>query len=308
MSTTEFIEPDTRAAPRTISSSGRGLLSAARPRQWVKNGLVVAAPFAAGALLKGSVIGGCLLALVAFICASAAVYLANDVVDVERDRRHPRKRYRPIASGAVSPRAATVAAVALGAAAVTVPVLAGNVELGVVVGSYLVLSASYSLFLKHVPGVELAIVASGFVLRALAGAVGAHVPPSNWFLAVTAFAALTITFGKRYAERLNTGLDDAHTRPALASYPTRLLSGGRDVALLAAAACYGGWVLTRGADDRAGFAAVSAAPLAWAVLRYRRINEGGGGEAPEELLLRDRSLQASLGLWALGMLAVIVLV
>lgn len=284
------------------------MLAATRPRQWVKNGLVVAAPFAAGALLHGSVIGGCLLALVAFICASAAVYLANDVVDRERDRRHPRKRHRPIASGAVSPRAATVAASALGAAAVTVPVVAGNGALGVVVGSYLVMSASYSVFLKHVAGVELVFVASGFVLRALAGAVGAHVPPSNWFLGVTAFASLTITFGKRYAERLDTGLDDRHTRPALAAYSTRMLATGRDVALLAAAGCYFGWVLTRGADDRVALAAVSAVPLAWAVLRYRTINEGGGGEAPEELLLRDRSLQGSLGLWALGMLAVIALV
>lgn len=308
MSTVEVLEPQAPPSPLTVRSSVRGLLAATRPRQWVKNGLVVAAPFAAGALLQGSVILGCLLALVAFICASAAVYLANDVVDRQRDRRHPRKRHRPVASGAVSPRAATVAGLGLGAVAVTMPVVAGNVALGFVVGSYLVVSASYSLILKHIPGVELVIVASGFVLRALAGAIGAHVPPSGWFLAVTAFAALTIAFGKRYAERLDADLNDARTRPALAAYPTRILAAGRDLALLAAASCYFGWVLTRGADDHVVFAAVSAAPLAWTALRYRRINEGGGGEAPEELLLQDRSLQASLGLWALGILAVIALV
>ncbi len=127
------------------------LAAATRPRQWVENGLVLAAPLAAGALLRPQVVGGVALAFIAFVCASAAVYLGNDVADRERDRHHPRKAHRAIAAGLLSPPLAVAAAVVLAALAVGGPVALGNAQLAVVVAAYLGSSAGYTLLGKHVP-------------------------------------------------------------------------------------------------------------------------------------------------------------
>lgn len=277
----------------------RSLIAATRPRQWVKNGLVLAAPLAAGTLLRPPVTARAGSAFAAFVCASAAVYLVNDVIDRERDRQHPRKAHRPIAAGLLAPSLAVAAAVALAGVAVGGPLALGNPALTVVIAIYLVSCAGYTLLGKHIAGLELLLVASGFVLRAWGGAVGARVSPSAWFLAVTAFGALTITFGKRYAE-LGSGPGDVRrTRPVLAAYRSTQLAAGRDLAAGATLICYLGWVATRSAEDGPTVAALSVIPLLIALARYRALNEAGHGEAPEELLLSDRPLQALIVGWAL---------
>lgn len=303
--------PATVPAPRRdLRRTGRlrSLIAATRPRQWVKNGLVLAAPLAAGTLLRPPVMAGAALACAAFICASAAVYLVNDIIDRERDRQHPRKAHRPIAAGLVTPSLALTAAAALAGLAVGAPLALGNPPLTTVIAIYLTSCAGYTLRGKHIAGLELLLVASGFVLRAWGGAVGARVEPSAWFLTVSAVGALTITFGKRYAELVSGADESRHTRPVLAAYRSPQLAAGRDLSAGATVVCYLGWVATRSTEPGSTVAALSVVPLLAAMARYRALNEMGLGEAPEELLLTDRPLQALIVGWATAVAVAIALV
>src|SRR5699024_5846280 len=142
-----------------------GLAMATRPRQWVKSVLVFAAPFTAGEITNGVVLLSALVAAVAFTLAAAAVYLVNDVIDLDADRAHPTKRHRPIASGTVPVPAAVATAVVLFGGSVAVSVLA-DWRLTAVIGVYVLAQLGYCFGLKHQPVVDLAIVASGFLLRA----------------------------------------------------------------------------------------------------------------------------------------------
>jgi decaprenyl-phosphate phosphoribosyltransferase len=172
----------------------------ARPRQWPKNLLVFAAPLAGASLGRRDGLAYALVAAIAFGCASAAVYFINDVADAERDRSHPRKRFRPVAAGEL-PKSH---AVALGVACAVAGLMAGAAIreplLVAAVGGYLSLSFLYSWVLKHIPVVELIFVASGFLLRVLGGAAATHVRPSGWFLLVCSLGALGVAIAKRYTE------------------------------------------------------------------------------------------------------------
>ena len=159
----------------TTRHGAAGLWRAARPRQWVKNVLVLAAPMAAGRLLEPDILIPTLYALVSFCLASSATYFFNDVIDVDEDRRHPVKRNRPIASGEVSERSAMVVAVLLGGISL-VPAWLASWPMVILILSYIVLQVAYSLWLKHEPVMDLAVVASGFLLRAVAGGVATELP------------------------------------------------------------------------------------------------------------------------------------
>ncbi|MGH4006329.1 MAG: decaprenyl-phosphate phosphoribosyltransferase, partial [Pseudonocardiaceae bacterium] len=166
-----------------------GLVRTMRPRQWLKNVLVLAAPFAGGYLFQLHVLTAVGIAFVAFSLAASGVYLVNDVNDVEADRAHPIKRNRPIAAGVVAPPLALVVAVLLFAAAIGVSFLASP-DLAIVTVVYIAVQISYCLWLKHQPVVDIAIVASGFLLRAIAGGAAAAIELSQWFLLVAAFGSL----------------------------------------------------------------------------------------------------------------------
>lgn len=197
------------------------LIRTCRPRQWTKNLLVFAAPlfafrFEADVLLRA---GG---ALVAFCLISSATYLLNDCLDVAADRAHPSKRYRPIAAGLVSvPAALTTAAVlaggSLSVAAAVAPALAGVVLL------YGLIQVAYCLQLKRVPLLDLFCIASGFLLRAIAGAVAALLPPSPWFLLTVGLLALFLAIEKRKAELRVAQDRGVITRKVLERYSLPLL-------------------------------------------------------------------------------------
>ncbi|MGH3946189.1 MAG: decaprenyl-phosphate phosphoribosyltransferase, partial [Pseudonocardiaceae bacterium] len=176
-----------------------GLVRTMRPRQWLKNVLVLAAPFAGGYLFELHVLTAVGIAFVAFSLAASGVYLVNDVNDVEADRAHPIKRNRPIAAGVVAPPLALAVAVLLFAGAIGVSFLASP-DLALVTVVYIAVQISYCLWLKHQPVVDIAIVASGFLLRAIAGGAAAEIELSQWFLLVAAFGSLFMVAGKRYAE------------------------------------------------------------------------------------------------------------
>jgi decaprenyl-phosphate phosphoribosyltransferase len=279
---------------RPARFSARALLRACRPRQWSKNLLVLAAPSAAGVIDRPLVAAQLLGAFVVLCLLSSATYLLNDLRDREQDRLHPRKRLRPIAAGELAPRAAL--GWALGLAVLGIAIASAiRLELGVVAVSYLLLTASYSLWLRRVVVADVLAIAAGFVLRAVAGGVATDIYLSRWFVIVTACFAIFLVTAKRYAE-LREHAGPATTRATLERYSLR----GLHLVLLASAAigcaAYTGWAFTRPAHLL--WYGLSIAPLVLWLARYAKLIGAGAGQAPEELILRDRALLALSLLWA----------
>ena len=270
-----------------------GLIRTARPRQWLKNVLVFAAPGAAGVLDQWDDLWRTLLAFVAFCLGASAIYLWNDALDVDADRLHPTKRRRPVAAGIVPVATAKVVGSLLPIAALGVAALTGRWQTVAVVGTYIVVLMAYSLWLKHVAVLDIVTVASGFVLRAAGGAVAVDVEMSNWFVLVTVFGSLFIVSGKRYAEMREIGEDAASVRTTLAAYNLGYLRLVLAVSCGAALLSYCQWAFER--SDETGtewpFYELSIVPLLTALLRYALVLEQGRGAAPEEVFLSDRVLQ-----------------
>lgn len=270
------------------------LLRATRPRQWAKNLLVLAAPLAGGRLLEQGVAGRAAAAFVVFVLASASVYLLNDLLDRDLDARHPVKRHRPIASGAVTPRAAGLMSAVLALAAIAGALLLGGPELTLVIAGYLTMSAAYSLWLKHQPLLDIALIAAGFLLRAVAGGVATETSLSTLFLVTATAGALFIAAGKRASEldaAAAAGVDAGEMRPGLAQYSAGYL---RTVWTIAATvALVGGmlWAIEiAGAAPRPAAARAAIGPFALLLLRYAWWIDRGEAEAPEEVIRRDPAL------------------
>ncbi|MDH3754868.1 MAG: decaprenyl-phosphate phosphoribosyltransferase [Acidimicrobiia bacterium] len=265
---------------------------ALRPSQWSKNVLVVLAPAAAGVLDQADVVRDTALMFVAFSLAASAGYLVNDLLDLEADRAHPIKRHRPIAAGEVPVAIVPVgAAVLAGAAlAVTAPI---RTEATAVIAVYLVTVLAYSFGLKRVPYLELVIVASGFVLRAVGGAAAADVPISIWFAIVVSSTAVFVVVAKRESEL--THIVDAQ-RPVLSRYRQARMINVELLAIGSAALAHAGWALD---GDRIGARAAAAVLFLLALLRYRsRTVDGPHGEDPVAVVLRDPVLLVLGAAWA----------
>ena len=217
-----------------------GLLRATRPRQWLKNLLVLAAPAAAGVVLTRPALLRSLGAAVSFTAVAAGCYLLNDVLDRVADAAHPRKRHRPVASGAVPVPLALVAAVLLAVGGLVVAETVSG-RLVAVVAGYAAVTLAYGFGLKRVPGLELALVASGFLLRAVGGAAAAHVRVSGWFAVVVAAAALHLVASKRASELAAQPAGVPPQRLALRSYTADGLRSLRWVTAAALVFCYAGW-------------------------------------------------------------------
>ena len=284
------------------------LLAACRPRQWTKNLLVFAAPlfafrFEADVWLPA---GG---ALVAFCLISSAIYLLNDCLDVAADRAHPSKRNRPIAAGLVSvPAALTTAAalavVSLSFAAWVAPALAGVVLL------YGLIQVGYCLQFKRMPLLDLFCIASGFLLRAIAGAVAAMLPPSPWFLLTVGLLALFLAIEKRKAELRVAQDRGVITRKVLERYSLPLLLRLESLVATSAFLSYALW---------AAGPALNGAPTSWMLLtvpfvlvgifryqllsdpeeaeRRRALDPERSSEKPEEILLGDLGIKLTLAGW-----------
>jgi 4-hydroxybenzoate polyprenyltransferase len=181
----------------------RALLELARPEQWIKNGFVLLPLIFGQALGDAHALRGALFATIAFCFLSSAVYAGNDVVDVERDRRHAVKCTRPIARGDVTPAAALGLAVALAAIALSIAAIAGGVWLVATLAAYLALQIAYSLALKHVAYLGALVVATGFLMRIVAGGIGADVPLTPWIVALGFLLAFLLALGKRHGDLLN---------------------------------------------------------------------------------------------------------
>ncbi|MER5207140.1 decaprenyl-phosphate phosphoribosyltransferase [Streptomyces sp. NPDC002825] len=276
-----------------------GLLRTARPRQWVKNVLVLAAPAAAGRL--GSWHTGARLALVfaLFTAAASAVYLLNDARDAEADRAHPAKRRRPVASGQVpvALAAATGGLLGLGSA-VAAALLCGPLTATLLV-AYLAMQVAYCVRLKHVLVVDLAVVATGFLMRAMIGGVALGIPLSRWFLITTGFGALFMVAAKRYSEAVQMEGSDGATRALLTQYTTGYLRFVWQLAAGTAVLGYCLWALEAApVEPSLPWRQLSVVAFVLGVLRYAVFADRGAAGAPEDVVLRDRPL-AVIGLaWA----------
>ena len=276
----------------------KAVIRTARPKQWTKNVLVFAAPAAAGVLDQRDALLQTLVAFVGFCLAASGTYFLNDANDAEADRLHPTKRMRPIAAGDLDVRTARVIAVVLIllSFAVTAPI--NDFKLTGVVAGYVLVTLSYTLWLKYEPVIDLAAVAAGFVFRAIAGGVGTNVPLSDWFLIVAGAGSLFIVTGKRHAEQVELGSDSLEHRRTLGEYSTAFLGYVRAVASGVMITAYCLWAFENAAKtgDETWFR-LSIVPFVIAVLRYALVVDQGGGGAPEEVVLSDRVLQIVGLIW-----------
>jgi decaprenyl-phosphate phosphoribosyltransferase len=283
-----------------------GLVRTMRPRHWVKNVVVLAAPLASGTLFEPPVLAAVGIAFVVFSLAAAGVYIVNDIQDVDADRAHPIKCHRPIAAALVSPRLALTVAVALFVTAVGVSFLA-SVELVLVTVVYLAVQLSYCWGLKHQPVLDISIVASGFVLRAIAGGAAAGIVLSQWFLLTTAFGALFMVAGKRYAELQLAERTGAKIRKSLERYTASYLRFVWTLSATGVIMTYGLWAFQLSQSNHSRWPVISLVPFVLAILRYALdVDEGNGGE-PEQIILSDRTLQALGGCLTLTLIAALYL-
>ena len=284
----EPIENGTAGPPKNLAT---GLVKALRPRQWVKNVLVLAAPMAAGTetLTDLDKMGNVGIAFIAFCLVASSIYLINDALDVEADRQHPTKRFRPIAAGVVPRNFAFVLAVVLAAASIGVAFVA-NWQTAVTIAVYLVIQLGYCFGLKHQAVIDICIVSSGFLLRAIAGGVAAEITLSKWFLLVMAFGSLFMAAGKRYAELQLAERTGAKIRKSLEYYTTTYLRFVWTLSATAVVLCYGLWAFDEDRGESV-FYAISMVPFTIAILRYAVDVDGGEAGEPEEVALGDRVLQ-----------------
>ncbi len=289
----------TISAPARSRSLPAALLAEARPKQWVKNVLVFAAPGAAGVLNEGPAMARSVGAFVCFSLAASGTYYLNDAADVDADRLHPRKRLRPIAAGEIGLRLARV----LGAGALLAAVALSwliDWRLAVVVGCYVALTTCYSTWLKHIAVVDVVAVAAGFVLRAIAGGAAVDVPISDWFFIVASFGSLLMVVGKRRAEAGEMGTEAANTRATLGTYSPEFLAHLQTISISVVLVGYCLWAFEKAAltDASIPWFQLSIVPFGLGVLRYALLVDTGHGGAPEEVVLGDRFLLAFGLIWS----------
>jgi decaprenyl-phosphate phosphoribosyltransferase len=267
----------------------RGLITLLRPKQWIKNGFVLAPLLFAGKFGDAAAIGAALIAAALFCVASSATYIINDLHDIERDRAHPKKKLsRPLASGLVTrPQALVLLALLYGVLA-----LAWRVAPAVltVIGGYLLLNLAYSRVLKHQPVLDIFTIALGFVLRAYAGAVALQVPLSSWMAITTLCLALYLAAVKRRQELLQSGVGG---RSVLKKYSLRLIDRYAEMSATGALMFYSLFVLSSRPQ-----LAVTIPLVLFGLFRYWYVVEDlDAGESPTDVLLADAPLLVTLLLW-----------
>jgi decaprenyl-phosphate phosphoribosyltransferase len=235
------------------------------------------------------------IAFVVFCLGASAVYLINDVRDVEADREHPTKRFRPIAAGVVPEWLAYTLAAVLGAASLLLAWwLTPNLAL--VMAVYIGMQLAYCFGLKHQAVIDICIVSSAYLLRAIAGGAATDIHLSQWFLLSAAFASLFMVAGKRYAELQLAERTGARIRKSLESYTSTYLRFVWTMSATAVVVCYGLWAFERDAASGSWFK-ISMVPFTIAILRYAVDVDGGLAGEPEDIALRDRVLQLLFVAW-----------
>ena len=278
-----------------------------RPHQWVKSGFVFVGLLFGHAWHDAAVVQQVLLAAVAFSLAASAVYVGNDIVDRERDRQHPDKRRRPLASGAITPGRAMAVGVSCVLAALGIAWLASPVAVAIIV-AYLLLNIGYTLGLKHIVLLDVFIISAGFMLRILAGTLGVGIAPSHWLLLCGFMVTLFLGFAKRRAELKALDGDASGHRQVLEDYDPVLLD--KLIGVCAAATIVTYSLYTVAADTAAlhgtGRLFATVPFVVYGMFRYLFLlhrRDGGGDPAAE--LLSDRHLLIAVAGWLATVLLVL---
>ncbi|MCB0045908.1 MAG: decaprenyl-phosphate phosphoribosyltransferase [Caldilineaceae bacterium] len=285
----------------------RGLIKTMRPQQWVKNIIIYAALVFDGRLFDLALFGRVTLVVLLFSLISSSVYIMNDLADIEKDRHHPRKRNRPLASGQLHPRLATAAAIVLGLAGIGGAWLLDPLIAAVLV-IYLLQNIAYSAYLKHVVIIDVMVLSLGFLLRVLAGALAAHVSNfSPWLYVCVGLLALFLGFGKRRHEITLLADGAAAHRASLSQYNLPLLDQIIGIVTASMVIAYTFYSFeARTAIVGGGRMLLTVPFVLYFVFRYLyliHVEKKGG--APDELLMSDRPLLINSALWALAVLLLI---
>lgn len=285
----------------------RAVWKSLRPHQWTKNLVVFAAPALSKHLFERAPLGQSLLAFVLFCALSGTVYLLNDVADLERDRLHPRKRLRPIASGALSPRTAIVLALGLGLGSLAASAFLG-MRFAVCAGSYLALNIAYSFWLKEIVILDVLSVSLGFVLRAVAGGVAVAVQISDWLLVCTLLLAMFLALAKRRHELVSLATSATGHRKILAEYSPYLLD---QMISVVTASCLTAYAFYTMAPDtvqkyRTERLAWTIPFVLYGIFRYLYlVHQKEKGGSPTDILVTDRPLLLNVFLWALALIWIV---
>lgn len=290
-------------------ASVKEILQLLRPQQWVKNGVVLAAVIFSGNAGESHLLLLSVFATGLFCLLSSAVYVLNDIVDADADRRHPIKAFRPIASGRVSKNLG----IGLAAFLIALAVIGGmflNHNFLLVAAAYFVLNILYSFFLKHVVIIDVMTIAAGFVLRALAGAVVIAVNVSGWLLVATFLLALFLGFGKRRHELVMLENKSEGHRRILAKYTPYFLDQLIGVVTPAVIVCYLMYAISPEVEQKLGthYLYLTVPFVIYGIFRYLyliHLEEGGG--SPTQLLLTDRPILVTVILWLLTALLLLYL-
>ncbi len=278
-----------------------GLLRLFRPKQWVKNGLVFAALLFSGRFVQAASTELALLVFVGFCLASSAAYSLNDALDASQDRRHPKKRFRPVASGVITPVQAKTAAGLLTAGALSIGFAVGS-TVGLLILLYLGITVMYSLVLKRYVLVDIMAVAAGYVLRAAAGGVAIQVELSLWFLVCVPLLSLFLAASKRRQELVALP-EPVGYRGVLTEYSTQLLDQ-----LLAAlsAAIIMAYLLYSKESTKPHLFILTSPLVIYGIFRYLYLVYKHPEESsPDESLLADLPLLITVGLWVVAVAAII---
>ncbi|MYS92430.1 MULTISPECIES: decaprenyl-phosphate phosphoribosyltransferase [Streptomyces] len=275
-----------------------GLLRTARPKQWVKNVLVAAAPAAAGELFSRHALIQLALVFLLFTACAAAVYLVNDARDADADRVHPTKRHRPVAAGQVPVPLAYAVGGGLAVLAPAAALWVCSPAVAALLTAYLGMQLAYCVSLKHVLVVDLVVVTTGFLMRAMIGGLALGIPLSRWFLITTGFGALFMVSAKRYSEAVQMAGTAGATRALLTEYTTGYLRFVWQLAAGVAVLGYCLWAMEEGGVPHTSvlpWRQLSMVAFVLAILRYAVFADRGTAGEPEDVVLRDRAL-ALIGL------------
>lgn len=284
------------------------LIKSMRPRQWSKNVFVLAAVVFDKKLLNPEAVGKSLAGMVLFCLLSSSVYLINDILDAEADRNHPQKRNRPIASGKLPVPVAAAAAIGIILVAIPLSFLLSSL-FGWIASIYFLVNLAYSTRLKHIPLIDVLIIATGFVLRVAAGVSLIEVERfSPWLYVVTTLLALYIGFGKRRAELTLLQNDANNHRRVLDGYNLTLLDQLITIVSGTTIVAYSLYTFSAPNLPDNHSMMLTIPFVIYGIFRYLyliQVEQAGG--APEDIVLTDRPLQATILLWGLSVLFVFYL-
>jgi len=303
----EFVQQISVLAIKLCENGLKQILISMRPKQWTKNMILFAPLIFSQNLFHTQSFLKIMEAFILFTLLCGAVYIFNDLIDIEKDKSHPKKSQRPLAAGKLSPRNAIIASLLIGFTSLVFSFLL-NIRFGMVISSYLILQLAYSFSLKHIIILDVFSVAAGFVLRVLAGAVVIDVPVSTWLVVCTMLLALFLSFCKRRHELINLETEAVNHRKSLKEYSPYLLD--QMIAVVTASTLISYALYTMSAETVQKFGTTDlkyTIPLVlFGIFRYLYlIHQKDEGGNPESIILKDKPMILNVCIYVLAVALVL---